>query len=324
MKRITLTTIAVTCLLATGFSGAMEIPSEMKQCAVPVAKALAEELNSPISCYRKINYPSLGHFLKRHKEIYSQKEFKKKICKSNINALNCQMVKAISSISAEDMVGLIATNPQIAEQFIQFDNSLESLQRPKDFSYFTLLKIIAIRAQQAKQFKLANPEVETLFTGDSIMAGYEPVGKLHHSKAFFSGIPGDRSDMLISRLFWEVRTLQPTNVVLSISGNDILQNCAEDRIQNNRILIVNALKCMGVKNVYWMALPPISLNGLAPTVVRNNQKLKDLEGVNFVDSYSKMVDAKGEILEQYRGDGIHFRALGYEEVWVPMLKALGL
>jgi hypothetical protein len=190
--------------------------------------------------------------------------------------------------------------------------------------------LIELRAQRVDQALFSHENVETLFTGDSLIHLLEYYVNKSNSEEFrnavYTGIADDRSDMFLYRLLDNVGRLQPRTVVISISGNDVLQGCDPDNIQSNRKLIVTRLRNSGVQRIIWLSLPPISEPTAFPTtgnIINENLKIRDLP-VEYLDIYTPLSMPLGIMKPEYFVDGVHFNERAFREVVIPLLHSKGI
>ncbi len=190
--------------------------------------------------------------------------------------------------------------------------------------------MIEMRSQSMDRALQSGQKIDTVFSGDSIMALFEGAAtngpRPEFRNALYTGIPGDRTDSFLYRLSDHVIRAHPKNVVLSISGNDVVQGCPADVTQRHREAIVARLKGAGVERIFWLSLPPASPPAATKahgTVLIENRNIRTLP-VDYVDIYTPLVGPYGVTKPQYFLDGGHVTPAAYLEVIFPLLHQMGI
>lgn len=190
--------------------------------------------------------------------------------------------------------------------------------------------LIEMRSQTVDRAIQSGRKIETVFSGDSLIAFLEGAamegGREEFRNALYTGIPGDRSDSFLYRMMDHVVRARPRNVVISISGNDVVQGCPPEITQRNREGIAARLKAAGVGRILWLSLPPSSPPAATRahgTVLIENRNIKTLP-VEYVDIYTPLVGQHGMTKPQYFMDGGHIQPAAYHEVIFPLLHELGI
>lgn len=288
-----------------------------------------EDIFKPITqttACQKNKYPSFDEIYKRKVEFVKNRNMQILHCVQGMPKFHlCESFIKLYSMDKRQLSSELIHNPQFFKDVVDIDLNYALVKQPRskeEREYYIFQTLIQQRAQIALDYSHAN--IQTLFVGDSLMHIFENVGWNVFHNAVFLGIGGGRTDSLLFRIGQHVKATGAKNVVISISGNDLLQDCKDYDIRYNRLSIVNGLKQLGVQNIYWMALPPLSDPTKNAIIPQENDKIKSLNGVKFLDSYTPMVAEDGFIKPEYEGDGIHFNDSGYRDVWIPLLKEQGL
>lgn len=278
-------------------------------------------------------YPTFDEMVKRKSLIAKNQGMLFYHCGNQAPAAHlCPTFLELISLDAARLRVKLAQDPLFWANVLEIDKTF-ALSRagksPEEAKYAVLIGVIQQRNQEVDQAIASGRPVDTVFIGDSLMHIFEAYGTVEFPKGLFVGIGGDRTDSLLYRLRYHVGKIKPKNVVISISGNDVLQSCKDSRIQDRRKMIAQSLRALGVKNIYWVSLPPLGSEKITLRMPPQNAKIQSLWtlGVHYVDTYTSMVGPKKMIKPEYageNGDWIHFNERAYREVWIPQLKALGL
>ncbi len=239
----------------------------------------------------------------------------------------CQSFLELGSMDAELLRSRLTTDAEFWSNVVTIDYNYalsQSAKNEKEQKYAIFLSMIIQRTQGVDQALRDARDVQTVFIGDSLMHFFEGIGTAEFPTGLFAGISGDRTDSLLYRVLHHVGKIRPKNVVISISGNDFLQGCENEKIQERRQLIANALHSSGVQNIYWLSLPPLGDPQKTLGIPGQNTAIQTITGIQYIDTWTEMAGPDLMIKPEYKGDGIHFNEKGYREVWIPKLKALGL
>lgn len=167
--------------------------------------------------------------------------------------------------------------------------------------------------QENQQY--ADHEVDVVFLGDSLTAGYDLESYYPQYLTCNRGVSGDTTFDLEARLPTSVYDLQPKVAVVLIGGNNLstmfdnYERILTELQQNlpNTKLVLLSLTCMGQE---WGKGNPLA--------AYNNVKIQKLAhkyGLTFIDLYSPLMDLEtGEICPEYTTDGGHLTAKGYEVI----------
>lgn len=158
----------------------------------------------------------------------------------------------------------------------------------------------------------------SIVSGDSVAAAGELWFELIDGTRC-TAIPGDRTDAFLTRIQHTVLIYKPQTVVLHLGGNDILADVDLDTIVGNLASIHKALRDGGVKRIGWIEILPLGeqFAEANKTAAELNAIVKKQLAYDVLEIRPKLQDARGFILPQYYGDGIHCNALAYNDVFYP-------
>lgn len=159
-----------------------------------------------------------------------------------------------------------------------------------------------------------------IVSGDSVAAAGELWFELIDGTRC-TAIPGDRTDAFLTRIQQTVLVYNPQTVVLHLGGNDILAGIDLDMTIGNLASIHKALRDGGVKRIGWIEILPLGeqFAEANKTAAELNAIVKKQLAYDVLEIRPKLQDARGFILPQYAGDGIHCNALAYNDVFYPVV-----
>lgn len=183
-------------------------------------------------------------------------------------------------------------------------------------------------------------QVDVLFIGDSITAGWEKDGKavwaekLAAFKPFNLGIGGDRTQHVIWRLTEgkEIEKLSPKAAVIMIGTNNISAGSTPEQIAGGIKVIIDELKKQKPKiKILLLGVFPrsdrskkvpttateVTAADLQPKVKEINAliaKFDDGKTVKFLDIGDKFLDSKGSLQKKIMPDYLHLSEDGYK-IW---------
>ena len=196
--------------------------------------------------------------------------------------------------------------------------------------------IIGLRQQRIERFRRLNPLARpggNVIVGDSITEGF-PIEEMYTGgkRVYNRGISGDSTLDVLARLSESVFELSPARVFLQIGTNDLnLPKPATpdeiaariDEICSRVVMQLPGTEVVliSVYPVVETAGPGIQLEMVSP---RTNAAIQDLNrriaavaaerGLVYVDLYSRLVDASGQLNRDYTTEGLHLTIAGYEVV----------
>ncbi len=148
------------------------------------------------------------------------------------------------------------------------------------------------------------------------------------------GISGDTTDRLLERLYDNVISLEPKNLVLLIGTNDISRGLPLSATVENIEKIITDIKnaCPDV-NFIIEAVYPINENMRDKFEKRSNKKISEMNNeiiklcekhnCVWLDFTDQLKDASGNLKKELTYDGLHINAQAYEIITknvIPLLK----
>lgn len=162
-------------------------------------------------------------------------------------------------------------------------------------------------------------DAKIVAVGDSLTFGYggggvnypQELSKIIERKVENEGVSGDTSAQVLTRLERIIQDDQPTHVLLSIGGNDMLRHVGDNEIKSNIYQIIDKLEEQKIQ-VILVAQPRPKSTGL-------------IFGLSDADFYKEVAEKKNLILinnafssllskQEYKSDMIHLNAIGYKKV----------
>lgn len=143
-----------------------------------------------------------------------------------------------------------------------------------------------------------------LFVGDSITQ-WNPLSHTHVKNI---GKAGATSGDVINIVGKEKGTYEKVFILCGI--NDINNNISTDKIYENYLEIVNISKKLS-KNIIIISTLPSQLDFANSFVKDLNEKIKEIEGIKFLDIYNAFLDNNNLLREEYSVDSVHLNDKGY-------------
>ncbi len=175
----------------------------------------------------------------------------------------------------------------------------------------------------------AHPRSRVVLTGDSLAAYFQPVWLARYLPGLEianRGIPGDTTLRLLGRLEGDVLALEPEVIILSIGGNDLLNNrCPGKTIEYTELIfqLIHA-KRPGTR-IIVVSIPPTSVDRANQIVPDYNAELRSAArdaGVVFLDLWPALVAPDGDKIDpRYQADSIHINEAGYRR-WAELMLTL--
>lgn len=148
------------------------------------------------------------------------------------------------------------------------------------------------------------------------------------------GISGDTTDRLLERLYDNVLSIEPKNIVLLIGTNDIGRGLPLSMtLENVEKIITDTKKACPDVNFIVEAVYPINENMRDKFEKRSNKKIKEINNefiklcekhnCIWLDFTDKLKDKDGNLKKELTYDGLHVNAQAYEiiaENVIPLLK----
>ena len=183
-------------------------------------------------------------------------------------------------------------------------------------------------------------ENQTVLLGDSItdfFNWYElfyDFSKVSGQAVYNRGISGDTTDRLLERLYDNVLSIKPRNLVILIGTNDMNRNVPHSAtIENMESIIRETKKACPDVNLIIEAVYPINEKMRHRSDKRSNKKIGNINNEYsrlcekydcvWLDFTNQLRDDKGNLKSEYTFDGLHINAQAYEVVArnvIPLLK----
>lgn len=186
--------------------------------------------------------------------------------------------------------------------------------------------------KRVNDFKNYNQDVipgGIVFVGDSLTENYNVYEFYKGLNVYNRGIGGDTTVGLLSRMDESIYALEPSIVVLLIGINDfeLVENSTVDTIFENIKEIVKKIKenCPQATIILESLYPVNKSNNpkidIASVIRKDNklidkvnEKIKDIQGVIYLDINSKLKDQNGEFILDYTQEGLHANTTGYIQI----------
>ncbi len=188
-----------------------------------------------------------------------------------------------------------------------------------------------------KKYALKN---QTVLLGDSITDFFNyyelfyDFCKSSGQAVYNRGISGDTTDRLLERLYENVLSIEPKNIVLLIGTNDIGRGLPLSiTLENVEKIITDTKKACPDVNFIIEAVYPINENMRDKFEKRSNKKIKEMnnEFIKLCEKYNciwldftdKLKDKDGNLKKELTYDGLHVNAQAYEiiaENVIPLLE----
>lgn len=176
-------------------------------------------------------------------------------------------------------------------------------------------------------------EVDVIFLGDSITAGWEGGGKaawakyFAHRKPMNAGIGGDRTQHVLWRLDnGNIRGISPKVAVLMIGTNNSQQNTPEQIAAGIKAIVAKLREKLPQTKVLLLGIFPRGADATDPRRKTNEatnaivKSLDDGTHVFYLDIGPKFLAADGTLDKKIMPDLLHLSAEGYE-IWASSIDA---
>ena len=192
------------------------------------------------------------------------------------------------------------------------------LVRPylRDYYRYKVDHYLTLRDQGARIF----------FVGDSLTDRCEWAELFGRCDIASRGIDGDTSDGVLNRI-GEVTARKPAKIFIMIGGNDFVIGRPVRTVLDNYRKIIGRIRTESPDTIIYIQsnLPtlyrlfPLPRN-LMPELNRGLKAMADNRKIFFLDIYSRMADANGDLNKDYTIDGAHLNGRGYL-VWRDAIRA---
>ncbi len=176
-------------------------------------------------------------------------------------------------------------------------------------------------------------EVDEIFLGDSITAGWEGGGKaawakyFAHRKPMNAGIGGDRTQHVLWRLDnGNIRGITPKVAVLMIGTNNSQQNTPEQIAAGIKAIVAKLREKLPQTKVLLLGIFPRGADATDPRRKTNEatnaivKSLDDGTHVFYLDIGPKFLSADGTLDKKIMPDLLHLSGEGYE-IWASSIDA---
>jgi lysophospholipase L1-like esterase len=167
-----------------------------------------------------------------------------------------------------------------------------------------------------------------VFLGDSITDGW-------HLNEYFSGrdfvnrgISGQTTIQMLGRFLQDVAGPKPKAVVVLGGINDIARGISPQAIEDTLNMIGDLAKAHGIKAIFASIMPvstEVAKARPAAAIVQVNKWLQDYcrrEGFTYLDYFTALADANGQLPADLSDDGLHPNAKGYRVITPVALEAI--
>lgn len=158
----------------------------------------------------------------------------------------------------------------------------------------------------------------SILLGDSISLWFPPENLTHDRLWLNQGISGDTTTGILNRLSALAPT-RPDRIYLMAGINDLRRGETDARILTNFRQIIRRLRQQHPHaQVVVQSILPTQLAEIPNSRIRDLngqiQAIAQVEGAEYLDIYSKFINAHGTLRQELTTDGIHLSSLGYQ-VW---------
>lgn len=173
---------------------------------------------------------------------------------------------------------------------------------------------------------------DIVFLGNSITDGCEWAELFDNRHIKNRGISADRSDWLLERIDTIIAG-HPKKLFLMIGTNDLAGGVAPRQVAENVSKLIDRFQTESRwTKIFVQSILPVNGRSFrnfpdhyahAAEIVETNRLLEELcaeKGVVYLDVYSVLVDANGDLNAAYTNDGLHLLGEGYL-VWKDAIKS---
>ena len=181
-----------------------------------------------------------------------------------------------------------------------------------------------------------NPaSARVVFFGDSI-TDFWRLNEYFPDKDYVNrGIAGQTTGQMLQRFLSDVVALRPQAVIIHAGTNDLSFGTPPAAIENNYLALATLASARGIKLIFASVTPVSDYHkdqnpAYERTSTRPPQQIRELndwlrsycgkQGCTYLDYYSALVDANGQLTADMGDDGLHPNAKGYR-VMAPLATA---
>ncbi len=220
--------------------------------------------------------------------------------------------------------------PSIAAPSIHVDDAQGSdLAQLGERHQLTYPEWLMLLTQEAQAVAAKSPERLTILLGDSLSLWF-PHNLLPDDQIWLNqGISGEISAGLLDRLDIIAPT-RPETIFIMIGINDLIRGIGSDTVLANQQLIMRTLRAahpdsqIVVQSILPHAAEQATWEGRDRLLEISNAQIRDLnrrleaiatdENIHYLDLYSLVSDAQGNLHSDLTTDGLHLNEQGYR-VW---------
>jgi lysophospholipase L1-like esterase len=187
----------------------------------------------------------------------------------------------------------------------------------------------------ARLSKPAAAEKRVVFFGDSITDGWR-LNEYFPGRDFVNrGISGQVTGEMLGRMKADIIDLQPAAMLVLAGTNDIARGTAVSVIENNLLMMADLADTYKIKPLFASVLPvsdyhkninaryEMTKTRPPATILELNRWIQAFcrqRNYTYVDYFSQLVDASGQLKAELADDGLHPNAAGYR-VMAPIAMA---
>ncbi len=217
---------------------------------------------------------------------------------------------------------------ELREVFNRAESNFRSLLEQKESQLRTADRDELSRYAEANS-KVPSPapgRPRVVFLGDSITDGWR-LNEYFTDRDFINrGISGQITGEMLGRMRPDVIQLRPAAVLVLAGTNDIARGVPLSTIESNLMSIADLAEYHKIKPLFASVLPVSDYHkdqnpAFEMTRIRPPQQIRALNewlqrfcrerGYTYVDYYSQMADAKGQLKAELADDGLHPNGTGY-------------
>lgn len=176
-----------------------------------------------------------------------------------------------------------------------------------------------------------------VFFGDSLTAHYN-LDKFYNEKFIINkGISGNKTEDLLDRIEKDVYQYNPSDVIILIGINDIINNINDDDILFNIEAIVSNIRVNRPEaRIFVESIYPVNENLINKdkehkvynkNIKSINKRIKQMcskNGAVYINVFDSLTDKEGNLKELYTNDGLHINNLGYLRVTFVLQKRINV
>lgn len=179
---------------------------------------------------------------------------------------------------------------------------------------------------ETKTRKVVTVSPNYLFLGDSITEMYDLEKYFPDDPVVNSGVSGDATHDILEDMEKRVYQYNPSKVFLLIGTNDLAQEKSPEEIFDNiKEMIERIQENRPEAEIYIESVYPV--NETLDTEMVGKRKNEDIRSLNdllqnycqeedlvYIDVYEELIDANGQLTEEYTKEGLHLNENGYQVV----------